>query len=279
MFTFPDILLNSFAIQGRLPLNHGPISTALYRGLNDCLRSLQSTNGSLLLSHRNLQGMVRDVRYVPKLASEVALSVCQSHNAAFRHYCNSILELASRLNSTKLDGNAHPEEHRGRSQVASSVVPTNELSFSELEKAIRLLLVFTLREKKKAEQVKHKRSKKRGKIDSAAPAKSQEDAYKEIGCGDHHSSQSVGTSQHHQSIAIKRDLEKEGILSTTSSWGEVGVCMPLPAPATEHPRTSEEQDDEPNDVSAAPLKEIVFSSEIGVPIYESDDSFDDDDWD
>ena len=70
--------------QGRLPLNHQPIDSALQLGLRDCLTSLQSTNSSLFLTTFQLRTVERDVRYIPGIASAISRIIFRSRNKALR---------------------------------------------------------------------------------------------------------------------------------------------------------------------------------------------------
>jgi hypothetical protein len=72
------------SLQGRLPLNNGPISTALELCITDCLRSLQSTNSELLLTSHQLKHTVRDTRYIPAVSAAIASIVSNSNNTELR---------------------------------------------------------------------------------------------------------------------------------------------------------------------------------------------------
>jgi hypothetical protein len=71
------MLIESSSLQGRLPLNHGPIDQALQLGLRDCLRSLQTTSPGLLLTPAQLRTAEREVRYMPAMASAVSGIICR----------------------------------------------------------------------------------------------------------------------------------------------------------------------------------------------------------
>ena len=62
----------SYFIQGRLPMNDSAINVALQAGLNSCLRDLQKTNPSLLLTSSQLKRTEREVLYTPAIASALS---------------------------------------------------------------------------------------------------------------------------------------------------------------------------------------------------------------
>eukprot|EP00979_Chaetoceros_neogracilis_P006413 scaffold1307_cov260-Chaetoceros_neogracile.AAC.1 len=70
--------------KGRLPMNDDSINAALQAGLNSCLRSLQKTNPSLLLTPSQLKKTERDVIYIPTLASALSSLTCNCNNIALR---------------------------------------------------------------------------------------------------------------------------------------------------------------------------------------------------
>jgi len=59
-------------------MNDNAIDTALHAGLNACLRSLQKTNPSLLLTCAQLKNTERDVLYIPKIASALSSMLLNS---------------------------------------------------------------------------------------------------------------------------------------------------------------------------------------------------------
>lgn len=77
--------------KGRLPLNDESIDKALERGITACLRSLQITNPTLLLTTHQLKTTVRDIRYIPSVAAALACIACKSKNVKFQEV---ILEAA-----------------------------------------------------------------------------------------------------------------------------------------------------------------------------------------
>lgn len=79
-----SLILPSIILQGRLPLNHGPIGKALQLGLRSCLRSLQATNPQLLLTTAQLRYAEREVHHKPALASAVSRVICRMPNNAQR---------------------------------------------------------------------------------------------------------------------------------------------------------------------------------------------------
>lgn len=72
--------------QGRLPLNDKGINDALENCITSCLRSLQRTNPSLLLTAHQLKRVERDSKYVPSVASAIASVLCRSRKMGlFEH--------------------------------------------------------------------------------------------------------------------------------------------------------------------------------------------------
>ncbi|KAG7355976.1 histidine kinase, DNA gyrase B-, and HSP90-like ATPase [Nitzschia inconspicua] len=256
--------------KGRLPLNHGPIGAALHRGLNDCLRSLQSSNTALLLSRQNLQSSVRDLRYIPKLATEIALSVYESRNMAIQKYGKEILKLASRLNVSGANAkNFHDEQSCESSDTSTG--NNTKVDTSLLERSIREVLSFKLKEKATALQASKKRMKKVGAASAASNTKEVAEDYEEIGCGELSSHESEGPSGHSRHLSVDETPQKQDVRSITASWSEFGDS---PLPASKRP--SDEVSVPTNDGSPPPIKEVEFNSGKGVPVYESDDPFDDD---
>lgn len=65
-------------VQGRLPIDNSAINDALELGVTECLRQLQKTNPSLLLTALELRKAERDARYVPAVALALASIVTKS---------------------------------------------------------------------------------------------------------------------------------------------------------------------------------------------------------
>jgi len=66
--------------KGRLPIDNSAIDNALELGLSNCLKQLQKTNPSLLLTANELRVVERDARYVPAVATAIASIVCKSNS-------------------------------------------------------------------------------------------------------------------------------------------------------------------------------------------------------
>jgi hypothetical protein len=64
--------------QGRLPIDNKAIDEALERAMTLCLRQLQVTNASLLLTASELRVAERDARYVPAVATALASILSKS---------------------------------------------------------------------------------------------------------------------------------------------------------------------------------------------------------
>jgi hypothetical protein len=62
-------------LQGRLPLDNEAIDQAVEVGLTDCLRQLQKSNPTLLLTTSQLRVVERDYRYVPAISDALARMV------------------------------------------------------------------------------------------------------------------------------------------------------------------------------------------------------------
>ena len=65
-------------------MNDDSINAALQAGLNSCLRSLQKTNPSLLLTPSQLKKTEREIIYVPTLASALSSLALNCNNASLR---------------------------------------------------------------------------------------------------------------------------------------------------------------------------------------------------
>jgi hypothetical protein len=72
----PFLLL--LVMKGRLPIDNLAIDNALDLGLSDCLRQLQITNPSLLLTASELKKAERDSRFVPSVAAAMASVLANS---------------------------------------------------------------------------------------------------------------------------------------------------------------------------------------------------------
>mmetsp|Transcript_13634 Transcript_13634/g.21081 ORF Transcript_13634/g.21081 Transcript_13634/m.21081 type:complete len:775 (-) Transcript_13634:393-2717(-) len=70
--------------KSRLPMNDLAIDRAMEAGVLDCLKSIQRTNPSLLLTSRQLKTTVRDKRYIPAVAAALACVLCKSHDKKFQ---------------------------------------------------------------------------------------------------------------------------------------------------------------------------------------------------
>jgi hypothetical protein len=90
LFYIVHILISAiFSSQGRLPLNDKGINDALENGISSCLRSLQRTNSSLLLTAHQLKRVERDAKYVPSVAGAIASVLCRSkHRGLYEHAMN-----------------------------------------------------------------------------------------------------------------------------------------------------------------------------------------------
>jgi hypothetical protein len=63
-------------------MNNHSIESALELGIMTCLKSIQVTNPSLLLTANQLKETIRDTRYVPAVAASMAFIVSKSNNPA-----------------------------------------------------------------------------------------------------------------------------------------------------------------------------------------------------
>eukprot|EP00980_Cylindrotheca_fusiformis_P008737 scaffold1868_cov193-Cylindrotheca_fusiformis.AAC.22 len=100
--------------KGRLPLNHSAIDTALQLGLRDCLRSLQRTNPRLLLTPTQLRAAVREVRYIPAMASAVSKIISRSSDViGQKTVLQDIRNWRNRMQKTTFQHNLHSHETRG----------------------------------------------------------------------------------------------------------------------------------------------------------------------
>jgi hypothetical protein len=74
--------LKSQSLQGRLPLDNEAIDQAVEVGLTDCLRQLQKSNPTLLLTTSQLRVVERDYRYVPAISEALARMVVNCSDPA-----------------------------------------------------------------------------------------------------------------------------------------------------------------------------------------------------
>jgi hypothetical protein len=232
--------------------------------------------------------MVRDIRYVPKLATEIALCACQSNNQLIHQRCMDILKLSSKLRRTKevndhSDGNQY-DDHRDNS---SDGTKNSTVDLTSLERSIRQILVFRLQEKSKELESLNKTKRSKTTTSSFQRCQDEADDFEEIDSDDNYSFirykdscivvQSKKCSREEYSPSTRKSESQEVNNSPTGSWSEYGSGSSSSPYSIGQRHQQEEKDDESVDGSnTVPIKEISFSSGGGVQIYESDDPFDDD---
>lgn len=129
--------------KGRLPLNDESIDKALARGITDCLRSLQVTNPTLLLTSHQLKSTIRDTRYVPSVAAALACIACKSKNVKLQEF---ILEAAREWEQED------DEAAESDAQVALRVASLGPA----LERRLRLVCTQTMKDKKERKRANRK---------------------------------------------------------------------------------------------------------------------------
>jgi hypothetical protein len=138
--------------KGRLPLNDESIDKALERGITACLRSLQITNPTLLLTSQQLKTTVRDTRYIPSVAAALACIACKSKNTKLQ---GVILEASNEWEQE--DDTVAAED----SQVALRVASLGPA----LERRLRLICTKIKCSKKRIVPATRKKSKSKGSSD------------------------------------------------------------------------------------------------------------------
>jgi hypothetical protein len=152
-----DTAILSFQLdpQGRLPLNHKPITLALEKALDECLSSLQVTNTSILLSRMKLRSIVRDLRYIPKLAFEIALCVGISTNPEFRERGQRILEQEKNGSHTSVMDSE--DENEASSSSGSPSTDDGEIDTFRLSDELKHRLLSRVQAKMRAFMISKKR--------------------------------------------------------------------------------------------------------------------------
>ncbi len=113
-------------------MNDAAIDTALQAGLNACLRSLQETNPSLLLTPSQLKKTERDVLYVPSIASAFAAMTFNCQDSELR---NEMILNIQRWHSNSSLGR-HEDENGGNGSYhddlafPSAAAATTESSYA-----------------------------------------------------------------------------------------------------------------------------------------------------
>lgn len=91
-------------------MNDVAINTALQAGLNACLRSLQKTNPSLLLTAAQLKKTERDVIYIPTLASALSSLILNCNDDGLKQDWLSKLEFSE---ESEMDDQSQTEKLNG----------------------------------------------------------------------------------------------------------------------------------------------------------------------
>lgn len=148
-------------------MDDADIDAALEVGLDQCLRQLQKSNPSLLLTASQLRKAERDARYVPAVSSAIASVLSRSVSldkasltARVRKWGNNsggnvVSQVLSDENSTA-EAENEEEEEDGDSQSQGRQVRPNQQQIEELgaliEGQLRLSLASGGKPKKKAEK-------------------------------------------------------------------------------------------------------------------------------
>jgi hypothetical protein len=77
--------------QGRLPTDNPAIDKAFEVAMLECLRSIQKTSPSLLLTAQQLKKAEQDARYVPAVATSLASIIAKSRNDNFRQMMTKVI--------------------------------------------------------------------------------------------------------------------------------------------------------------------------------------------
>jgi hypothetical protein len=232
--------------------------------------------------------MVRDIRYVPKLATEIALCACQSNNQLMQQRSREILKLSSRMRRTKgtNDNNSighHYDDQSGSSCSSNSQCKTSKVDQKSLERAIGQLLLLKLEEKLKVVESLKKKQSKTTAASLQRCLDNEADDFDEIGSDDvrpiikknDYCSAGESTKCSREENSTQQSESKKVNNSPTASWSEFGSGPSISS--NQRRNKKDENDDESVDgLTTAPIMEIDFSSGRGIPIYESDDPFDDD---
>ncbi len=86
-------------------MNDSAINNALQAGLSACLRSLQKSNPSLLLTPSQLKKTERDVLYVPAIATAFSSMIMNSRNVVLRDEWLSYVQTEDELSDEKSTSN------------------------------------------------------------------------------------------------------------------------------------------------------------------------------
>ncbi len=134
--------------KGRLPSDHVAIDNAIEVALTDCLRKLQASNPTLLLTAGELRVAERDARYIPAVSEALSSILLRSTNAA--EVDNLLHEKVQNWDSNgRVDRNLrdHPDADMMLTRLLDTQIRTSFVSNAKLKEA------RTKRPSKKSKQV------------------------------------------------------------------------------------------------------------------------------
>ena len=108
-------------------MNNHSIESALELGITTCLKSLQATNPSLLLTANQLKETIRNIRYVPAVAASMAFIVRKSKNPALQATVLQALEHWS------LQANDQTDQDQTQSLSSDSMSPSMNNAVNPLD--------------------------------------------------------------------------------------------------------------------------------------------------
>ena len=184
MVRYPrNLILRDFKLhQGRLPLNDKAINDALENGITSCLRNLQRTNPSLLLTAHQLKRVERDSKYVPAVAGAIASVLGRSKEVGLYERAVNIMsgwdEEVKRLGIPPFDQDIGPDPRAITRNIGQATNPhasahERELGMVEI---LRPMLERRLRFAVSEEFKDAKREKGRKERENEAAARKKEKA-------------------------------------------------------------------------------------------------------
>lgn len=165
------ILLKRYLFQGRLPVDNEAIDKAFEAAVNQCLRSLQRLNPTLLLTSNELRSIERDTLYLPAIGSALASIVCKSRDTERKRENLGIIR--SWNNVDKADAGLESDEESGDDSEDSQVEEAQVAS--SLEARFRLLMQN--KKQKGARKKSNKKMSARSQEDDGTVAATQESEY------------------------------------------------------------------------------------------------------
>ena len=127
-------------------MNDKGINDALENGITSCLRSLQRTNPSLLLTAHQLKRVERDVKYVPAVAGAIASVMCRSKQLGLYEHAMNVMsswdEEVKSLGIAPFDQSIEPSQRASTSAAQQATNPhasSHEREMCQIEMLCPLL--------------------------------------------------------------------------------------------------------------------------------------------